>query len=101
MLRIMVDKKRWMESSVPMIMAERKANAFHFQEKENREQSRESLPYCSPYIVDYYGCHGLASRISKWSTMIIHRVKSSDEEWGGLFLFQFVEKPAEFHLSCL
>jgi len=85
-----------------MIMAERKANAFHFQE-ENREQSRESLPYCSPYIVDYYGCHGLASRISKWSTMIIHRVKSSDEEWGGggLFLFQFVEKPAEFHLSCL
>jgi len=100
MLWIMADKKRWMESSVPMIMAERKANAFHFQE-ENREQSRESLPYCSPYIVDYYGCHGLASRISKWSTMIIHRVKSSDEEWGGLFLFQFVEKPAEFHLSCL
>ena len=79
MLWIMADKKRWMESSVPMIMAERKANAFHFQE-ENREQSRESLPYCSPYIVDYYGCHGLASRISKWSTMIIHRVKSSDEE---------------------
>lgn len=38
MLRIMVDKKRWMESSVPMIMAERKANAFHFQEKRNREQ---------------------------------------------------------------
>jgi len=36
MLRIMADKKRWMESSVPMIMAERKANAFHFQE-ENRE----------------------------------------------------------------
>jgi hypothetical protein len=81
MLRIMAGKKRWMESSVPMIMAERKENAFHFQEKGNREQSREGLPYYStPYIVGFYGCHGLASRISKWSTMIIHGVKSSDEE---------------------
>lgn len=33
MLRIMADKKRRMESSVPMIMADRKANTFYFKER--------------------------------------------------------------------
>jgi len=45
MLRVVADKKRRMESSVPMIMAGRKANAVHFQEKGNGKQSEESLPH--------------------------------------------------------
>jgi hypothetical protein len=60
MLRIMADKKRQMESSVPMITADRKANAFYFPGKKWGTVPRK--------FATLYECHGLKSRIFKWQT---------------------------------
>ena len=86
MLRVVADKKRRMESSVPMIMADRKANGVHFQEKGSGKQSEESLPHSThgiwlheyPRIYKLVNYHNSPSKKFRWKV--------------GEHLFRFVEK---------